>query len=67
MGREVLVAETERDFAREVIRLYQDEKLWHKISDAAIENVESHFSVTAASQSIEKLVQKLESSREDSR
>ncbi len=60
-GREVLVAESEQDFANEVIRLYRDETLWNKISDAAIQNVESHFSVKAARASLESLVEKLNS------
>ena len=58
-GRKVLVAESEQEFANEIIRLYQDEELWNQLSDAAIENVESHFSVHAAKRSLENLLQKL--------
>jgi len=64
-GREVLVAESEQDFANEVIRLYRDEKLWNKISDAAIQNVESHFSVSAARKSVESLIRKLQNPNSD--
>ena len=57
--REILVADTEQSFADEVIRLYRDEALWNAISDAAIENVEAHFSVRAARNSLEDLLDKL--------
>ncbi|MFT5139872.1 MAG: GT2 family glycosyltransferase/glycosyltransferase involved in cell wall biosynthesis [Lysobacterales bacterium] len=61
-GREVLVAESEQDFANEVVRLYQDEKLWNALSDAAVENVKSHFSVEAARTSIQSLIARLKDS-----
>jgi GT2 family glycosyltransferase/glycosyltransferase involved in cell wall biosynthesis len=59
-GREILVAESEQAFAKEVVRLYRDEKLWNEISDAGIKNVKSHFSVEAARKSIKELLGKLE-------
>ena len=62
-GREILVAETEQAFADEVIRLYRDESLWNAISDAAIENVASHFSISAARNSLESLLDKLNTAR----
>ena len=46
--RELLVAEDAAAFAREVVRLYQDEELWNRLSDASVSNVEEHFSITAA-------------------
>jgi GT2 family glycosyltransferase len=58
-GRDVLVAETEQEFADEVVRLYRDESLWQRISDASIVNVETHFSVAAAQRSIRELIEKL--------
>jgi hypothetical protein len=57
--REVLIADTEQAFADEVVRVYQDESLWNRVSDAAVENVNSHFSVEAARNSLEGLVRKL--------
>jgi len=53
--RELLVAEDAPAFAREVIRLYQDEDLWNRCSDASVENVETHFSLSAARSSLLKL------------
>jgi GT2 family glycosyltransferase len=58
-GREVLVAETPEEFAEQVIRLYQDEALWSRVSDAAIENVRAHFSLDAARRSLASLLEAL--------
>ncbi|MGD9021625.1 MAG: glycosyltransferase, partial [Lysobacterales bacterium] len=46
--KECLLAGDAESFAREVIRLYQDEALWRKLSDASARNVEEHFSMAAA-------------------
>ena len=59
--REFLIAEDAESFAREVVRLYQDEALWNKLSDASIKNVETHFSVQAARDSILSLFETLPS------
>jgi len=53
--REFLLAEDAESFAREVVRLYQDETLWYKLSDASVKNVEAHFSAKAARDNIESL------------
>ena len=53
--RELLVAGDAQAFAREVVRLYQDEDLWERLSAASIQNVEEHFSVTAARNSLLEL------------
>ena len=53
--REFLLAEDAESFAREVVRLYQDETLWYRLSDASIHNVETHFSVNAARASLASL------------
>jgi len=59
--REFLIAEDAESFAREVVRLYQDEALWYKLSDASIKNVETHFSVQAARDSILSLFETIPS------
>ena len=46
-GEDVLVADTARDFADAIVRLYEDEALWTRIRDAALRNVETHFSLDA--------------------
>jgi len=53
--RELLVAQDAESFAAEVVRLYQDEDLWNRISDASIRNVEEHFSLATARASLTEL------------
>jgi len=53
--RELLVAADAESFAAEVVRLYQDEDLWNRLSDASITNVETHFSMATARASLEAL------------
>jgi GT2 family glycosyltransferase/glycosyltransferase involved in cell wall biosynthesis len=47
-GVDVLVAHTPDDFAAAWQRLAHDESLWLSLSDHALENVRTHFSATAA-------------------
>jgi len=58
-GKEVLVAESERDFADAIVRLYQDEQLWNQISEAGMDNVRQYFSVETASKSLQNLLKEL--------
>ena len=58
-GREVLIAETPKAFADEIVRLYTDEALWRSVSAAAVENVQQHFSLDAARRSLDALMQSL--------
>jgi len=53
--RELLVAEDAESFANEVVRLYQDEGLWNRLSDASVQNVEEHFSLATARASLTAL------------
>jgi glycosyltransferase involved in cell wall biosynthesis len=59
-GEDVLVAEDERSFADAVIRLYEDEALWEKLSRGGLENVERHFSTRAAERDILRLFEALD-------
>jgi GT2 family glycosyltransferase/glycosyltransferase involved in cell wall biosynthesis len=54
-NREILVAEDAKSFADEVVRLYEDEGLWKQVSDASVRNVEEHFSLRAARDSLTAL------------
>lgn len=47
-GRDVLIAADADAFAAAVVRLYRDEELWLRLSDAGIENVRRYFSFEAA-------------------
>lgn len=53
--RELLVAEDAVSFANEVVRLYQDEALWNRLSDASVQNVKEHFSLGTARASLTEL------------
>ncbi len=55
-GRDILVAETAEDFAAEVVRLYQDEALWNRVSAYGVENVRQYFSVEVARLGLQKLL-----------
>ncbi len=59
-GREVLVADDAETFAAEVVRLYQDEALWNKLSENGLKNVERHFSFAAAQKNIVSMMSALE-------
>jgi O-antigen biosynthesis protein len=47
-GEHVLVADTAADFAAQVLRLLQDDRLWLGLSGAGRSHVESHFSQASA-------------------
>ncbi len=51
--QDVLVADTAEDFARQIVRLYQDRALWEKLSSGGLENVERYFSRAAARRALE--------------
>jgi GT2 family glycosyltransferase len=54
--KDCLMAETPEEFANQVIRLYQDEKLWNQISQGGLRNVENYFSFEAAKKAIENIL-----------
>ena len=58
-GRDILVADTAEDFAREVIRLYRDEDLWNLVSASGLENVERYFSIDTARLGLQELLKSL--------
>jgi len=53
---EVLVADTPQDFASAIIRLYQDELLWNKLSRNGMENVRKFFSFEAAKEAVQHIL-----------
>jgi GT2 family glycosyltransferase len=53
-GQDVLVADDAEGFAEAVLRLYDDEALWMRLSDAGLANVERHFSFDAARQALDR-------------
>ncbi len=55
-GSEALVAGTAADFADAVVRLYQDQALWQRLSAAGLDNVRRHFSFEAAQAALEQVL-----------
>lgn len=56
-GEDVLMADDAEEFAREVIRLYQDEELWNRLSKGGLDNVRHYFSFEAAKNVLAGLLQ----------
>jgi len=56
-GRDVLLADSGRDFAAAIVRLHEDENLWNTLSEGGLENVTRHFSTGAAQILLEQLLQ----------
>lgn len=53
---EVLVADDPAGFAAAVVRLYQDEALWNRLSAAGLDNVRRHFSFEAARTALDRVL-----------
>lgn len=58
-GRDAMVAETAAEFADAVVRLYDDEELWNRISAGGMENVNRYFSVDTARLGLQNLLNSL--------
>lgn len=54
-GEDVLVADDAEAFAAAVVRLYRDEALWQRFSDAGLRNVADHFSLEAARDTVRRV------------
>jgi glycosyltransferase involved in cell wall biosynthesis len=55
-GAEVLIADAPKDFARAVVRLYQDESLWELLSCKGLKLVQQRFSRAAVRPIFEQLL-----------
>ena len=56
-GQDVLVASEPRAFADAVVRLYQDETLWNRLSANGQKNVEKYFSLDTARRNLQSLLE----------
>lgn len=54
-GHDVLVADDAAGFADAVVRLYQDPVLWQQLAAAGLTNVAEHFSLDAASATVQRV------------
>jgi GT2 family glycosyltransferase len=59
-GHDILIADEPADFAQQVVRLAQDEKLWTTLSKNGQRNIEEHFSFATARRDLKKLLVQLE-------
>ena len=56
-GEDVLVASEPQEFADAVVRLYQDEELWNRLSENGVKNVENYFSLDTARKNIKSVLE----------
>ncbi|MBS0212631.1 MAG: glycosyltransferase [Proteobacteria bacterium] len=59
-GHDVLVGTDAASFADAVLRLYDDRDLWEALARHGVENVEQHFSITAARKVLRNLLATIE-------
>lgn len=55
-GRDVLLADSGRDFAAAIVRLHGDEQLWNTLSEGGLENIARHFSAGSAQALLDRLL-----------
>ena len=57
--REVLIADAPQNFADEICRVYQDEKLWQTLSDGGFDFIKDNFSPEIVEEKINHTLQKI--------
>ena len=55
-GRDVLVADFAQAFADAIVRLHEDEPLWHRLVSGGLENVTRYFSADVARPALDGLI-----------
>jgi hypothetical protein len=55
----ILLADSPREFSKQVIRLYRDRELWTTLSRNGLRNIEEHFSRAAATRNLGGLLVEL--------
>lgn len=55
-GRDILVADEPEEFARQIIRAYDDEQLWTSLSNSGKANIEEHFSFSVAERQLNDIL-----------
>jgi glycosyltransferase involved in cell wall biosynthesis len=53
-GKDILVADNADAFASAILRLYDDEALWTRLSNGGLDNVREHFSFEAARKALRR-------------
>lgn len=65
-GKDILVADTPEDFARQIVRAYDDEQLWTSLSNSGKVNIEEHFSFAVAERQLRNILQDGQNSKNTS-
>jgi glycosyltransferase involved in cell wall biosynthesis len=55
-GDNALISDDPKGFAEATIRLYEDERLWHKLSKRSMEHIEAHYSKRAFGRRIGRIL-----------
>lgn len=55
--KDILIADTPEDFARQIVRAYDDEQLWISLSNSGKVNIEEHFSFAVAERQLRNILQ----------
>lgn len=55
--KDILIADDPESFAREIIRLYDDEALWQRLSEAGKQNIEDRFSFALAEKQLKAVLE----------
>jgi glycosyltransferase involved in cell wall biosynthesis len=58
-GENAMIADDPREFAKNVIRVYQDMDLWRRLSDSGYKHIENHFTPEVVGQKIEAALKTL--------
>lgn len=53
----VLLADTAADFAAAILRAYNDEELWYRLSDGSMQNIEDCFSFAVAKKQLRSILE----------
>ena len=55
-GVDILLADDAEGFASAILRLYDDEALWYRLSEAGLDNVRRYFSFEAARLTLQRVL-----------
>lgn len=58
-GKNVMIANNERAFAKKIIKLYRDEKVWKKLSTNSVNHIKDNYSPSKAKKRIEETIASL--------
>ena len=62
-GKDILIADTPEDFAKQIVRAYDDEQLWISLSNSGKVNIEEHFSFAVAERQLRNILQDSQNSK----